>query len=265
MIYKSSRAAQTGQEIPNIGLSSKFHNIIIYCSLRRSKRKESEHNIFQKHKCCSNSSFFHAVPQMPRFRAIAILQDYCCVLLSLNKGCLLVNKRRGKEQDQTGKGDNSKEREEVSAKVLNVGCNHVGCGNLGGKISHGVFHKVQLWCVPCGECRAGCGSYPVKDQYIGGLEREREENQRQCEWEVHIRNVQARKYSNSSIKNDAKDRYSATMTLYTQPFQNYINPDFFLQSNRLTHQQHCWQGQRRPKRRRCKEQGWQEDGTWLRM
>lgn len=87
-------------------------------------------------------------------------------LLCLNKGCLLVNKRRGKEQDQTGKGDNSKEREEVSAKVLNVGRDHVGCGNLGGKISHGVFHKVQLWCVPCGECRVDCGSYPAKDQYI---------------------------------------------------------------------------------------------------
>ena len=66
---------------------------------------------------------------------------------------LLVNKRRGKEKDQGGKGTKSEHREGVSTKVLDVGGNHVGCGSNVG--DHGRVQKVQLSLLG-GKCWGGC-------------------------------------------------------------------------------------------------------------
>ena len=68
---------------------------------------------------------------------------------------LLVDKRRGKVKDQSGQGDNSENREQVSTEVTDVGGDHVGrSGNVASReVSHVVDH-VDLGCFPGDEGRA---------------------------------------------------------------------------------------------------------------
>ena len=54
--------------------------------------------------------------------------------------CLLVNKRRGKEEDQSAKASKSENREQVSSEVVDTGSNQVtGSGNIG-EISNIIDH-----------------------------------------------------------------------------------------------------------------------------
>ena len=78
---------------------------------------------------------------------------------------LFVSKGRGKEQDQTSKGSNSEEREEVSSEVAVIGSNHLSGSNVVGKFSDGILHHVQLRGFG-NKCRCGCYNIKESDEII---------------------------------------------------------------------------------------------------
>jgi hypothetical protein len=69
------------------------------------------------------------------------------------KECLIVNKRRGKEEDKSGKSTKSENREQVSTKVTVGNGDHVGDGfNIGGGNKVHDFDHGDLGGFPGDEC-----------------------------------------------------------------------------------------------------------------
>ena len=70
---------------------------------------------------------------------------------------LLVNKRRGKVKDQSAKGTNSKDREQVSSEVTDVGSDHVGGGgNVASREVGNILDHVDLGGLASDEGGSNC-------------------------------------------------------------------------------------------------------------
>ena len=70
--------------------------------------------------------------------------------------CLLVNKRRGREKDQSAKASKSEYREQVSSEVVDTGSDHVtGGGDTGSREIGDIVDHVDLG-FPSDESGANC-------------------------------------------------------------------------------------------------------------
>mmetsp|Transcript_20161 Transcript_20161/g.43877 ORF Transcript_20161/g.43877 Transcript_20161/m.43877 type:complete len:124 (+) Transcript_20161:131-502(+) len=78
----------------------------------------------------------HGTQDSPEFK------DPWLAAFESETGSLFVGKRRGKEQDQTSKGDDTEKREEVSTEITDTGSDHLRGCNLVREFSDGVFHEL---------------------------------------------------------------------------------------------------------------------------